>query len=982
LSGCVRKLLVFGGGQMRNLGGRSYLSILKLIFTTVLLTFAIYSCGGSGDEESTTTSQESTTIKGYAVDDYILGGTVEVYDMDTSKLIAKTVTKTKGEFSVDVPKGVNVLIKVVGGKLDEDGDNSTTDNQKTFNKILVSIASTSESSASEEAIMVSPVSTALVASSLGISSSEIIDNTTDPVEIISQQTDKSSIIEKFQEAEDNLSGVLEVLKPVVKNEEDLEKKENIIAKLTNNGQDPETLAEDLEDQKVDQDLQDLIAEETQDNSTASNTEVNDNSTASNTEVNDNSTASNTEENSSSSSSTSSTPITLKGLAYDSPISDATVKIKAVLDNGSVIEIATTTADQNGDWQANIDPEKVPDNSTLMVEVSGEKDGKNVDFKSIVAKKDNIVRKAQNNSYQVDQNQFPELITSNVSTIDYILSVMQQGNLSNLVDDPEAILATIKSQKLEVRKKMAGAIKAFIDYNATLADDNNTLQNLINQLVEKAGDGELTTAEIKQIFGDDDYYKVFEAEHQIIKDYNLKDVFTKTSVTADITAQNIYNALTSGNPLYWKDTEGMYRKIVFYPDNITVTFYVATDSNGNNWIEVSPNSDNDDIKRLWDKLKYDPASWLTKLIYDASEDKLYLTTKTGEKYEVILLDNSSSAYSILLNRVSTSPNWSNLLAFCESDNCSEMPIIQAIYDNTTGDNGTFDNISEFIRAFDNCTYSMTPVASSEMVPGTMPEIVQHGCLLGGLEFSDNNSVKAVEINSIDENGNITKEEFKVGEYTIDNNTIHITLYDPTATDNGSSSQSPIKGDIIITLYDNSTMGNYNNLTLINSSSQSFSETPLRKGLPIMFFSIKEMNLTLFTNEKDVQNFVPPQFALMNALSSSQQTSSTIASLPTQAREMLCNIGHTDNNGSSISCSNNYDNITITINSSSSTTTSSTVYTVDSVGALVNNNTIEGYLQEITPFSFTICWGNSPANCSSETTYVNSDKKNELLGDILK
>ncbi len=647
----------------------------------------------------------------------------------------------------------------------------------------------------------------------------------------------------------------------------------------------------------------------------------------------------------------SSAITLSGTAYDEPIPNATVKIKLVKSDGSETLLATTTADNNGNWTASVNSANIPDNAALIVEVNGTLNGKQVIFKSIIGKGDRIKNKAKDNNGKLTSDEVPELITSNISTVDYVLALLQKGgNTTSLVNDPEAVLATIKAQKLEVRKRMAAAIKAYLDENATLNTSvvsDNSLTGLVKALVEKSADGDLNSTDIQQIFGTDDFYKVYKAEHDIINDRVLKDVFVKGPATSDINLKDFYNNLIN-HSFYWKDSPGFYRKLTFDGNgNVQVTFYFYNETSGN-WTQISSSQYQNY------GLDYDPANWLEKLEYDNNTNKNYLLLKNGEKFEISVLEKSDKAYTLLLTNVSSTPDWDKLLTF--QQNNLNIPLVMAY------GNNSYASIEDFRSAFRNCTFSLDP---------TTGILTSSGCFMGNLQLSDNGSIEVVEPSGT---GVITT--FPIGKWEIDSNInpsiLKITFYDPEGT--GGNNQ--VKGNMIIAIYSSSTMGNHDGINLVNinktqSISTASSTVSLAEGIPIMFFSINTIKLPLFTVEQAVQNFIPPQFVMMENLQENTTQSITSGELPQEAKDMLCSIGNTDQPSSSIDCSSSPIKIII----------GTTQYTMGNTGELLDiNNNYQGHLMDITPFSFTICWGSTPNNCTSTVTYVNTSKQNEIINKI--
>jgi len=111
---------------------------MRKLMSLLTVSMIMFSCGGGGSstEETTTVSSqvpgtettvqqpESTptttsqptapsTLTGYAVDDYILNGTVKVYDIRTGELIANTTT-TEGDLTAENEDTIILDCFVVG----------------------------------------------------------------------------------------------------------------------------------------------------------------------------------------------------------------------------------------------------------------------------------------------------------------------------------------------------------------------------------------------------------------------------------------------------------------------------------------------------------------------------------------------------------------------------------------------------------------------------------------------------------------------------------------------------------------------------------------------------------------------------------------------------------------------------------------------------------------------------------------------------
>ncbi len=621
---------------------------------------------------------------------------------------------------------------------------------------------------------------------------------------------------------------------------------------------------------------------------------------------------------------SGTTVTLSGSVYDAAIPDANVTIKAVFSNGTEVSLGTVKADSTGNWTVSV---PVPDNVTLIAEAEGTVNGKEVKFKSVLGRGETVIDIAEDNGGNVTSADIPDLVTSNISTVDYILSLLQSGgDLKDLTDNPEELLSAIKATKLEVRGKIAAAIKAYLDEGAVLnatATGGDTLSNLISALIRKAADGSLNSTEIQNIFQPGEELKVYKAQYDILNDPILKRVYTDTYKTGSVNGTQLYAAL-SGQTLYWKDYPDFYRKLTFNSNGTIDISYVVY--NGTGWEALTPEN-----ASMWG-FDFDPANWISN--YGVLNDTLYITTWAGERYEVNLLDNTTSTYSILLINRGGLINWSALI---RTANATGVPIVGAY------GNFTYPDIETFRLAYSHCDASNATT-----------------CFLGKLELNGTAGVVS---------GNVTEPipgapiVPVVGEWKIDttNRTLRVVLFGPSLDEADSSMVS----NMVMSIYDSTLMGNYVGTQLFDFAD--FSETgnaTLRDGLPLVYMSYDVLKLPLFRNEAEVQNFVPPSISMLASIEGNV-TSTGSVELPLDARKMLCEIGSTDE-GAVISCSSDYSAITITIGSSD--------YNVDNTGALINGSYV-GHLVEITPFSFT-------ANINNSTqTFTNSTKQSEVLGGIL-
>ena len=667
-------------------------------------------------------------------------------------------------------------------------------------------------------------------------------------------------------------------------------------------------------------------------------------------------SSNSNTSSSSSNSNNGRTITLRGKSYDSPIPNAIIKIKAIKTDGTEEVIKTVTADENGNWNANIDSNNIPQNSILIAETNGTLHGKQVIFKSILGKGREITNLASNHNEQLDSSVIPELTVSNISSVDTTLALLKSNsNKTKLAEKGDILKNVLKVSKLKIRKKIAAAVKAFVDGNATLrdsellgSDTEPKVERLIKTLVVKSVDGKLERDEIRNVFNSTaDYEKFLQAESELLEDNNLREVLIKG--TTELSSYQLFNAL-KGRTFYWKDfPPDIYRKLTISNNgSINATIY-QYDFNSGNWNEVNNATSNSEAQ-------YDPANLVYRLVYDNANDKLYLLTRLGTRFEVSLVSNKDDkVYNLLLtNTNSTNVNWSSLLQFV---NATNIPLVMAY------GNRTYTSINGFINHYSEC--------SSPNNPPLPPD-----CFFGAL-ILDNGKVKISP--SIDnQTGNLA-----VGEYEVQNDTLVIKFYDPDESNQNQQSQaqqqseSEMKGVVVIKLYNPTEMGNFNSLILQDASKINRNGVQLQRGIPLITFQPQTIKLSLFRDEDKVRSYVPPE--LLSIASMEENTSEGGTQLPQDAKETLCDVRQgTDSNGTraTITCNNNQPE-SITIGTST--------YYIDDQGGICQsnqsvcpNNQVVGHILEITPFSFTVELHTN--NTTSTYTFVNHSKKEQVINNM--
>lgn len=108
---------------------------------SLLLISTLSSCGGGGGG-STIVTPQGTTLQdsvGYAVDDYVLGGAVKIYELSSGKLVYETSTVASGYFGVPKELVGGFRIEISEGVQDIDGDPNTLTDQKPFVEQLAAL---------------------------------------------------------------------------------------------------------------------------------------------------------------------------------------------------------------------------------------------------------------------------------------------------------------------------------------------------------------------------------------------------------------------------------------------------------------------------------------------------------------------------------------------------------------------------------------------------------------------------------------------------------------------------------------------------------------------------------------------------------------------------------------------------------------------------------------------------------------------------
>lgn len=119
----------------------------------------VFSCGGgsgSGENSEPAGGETPGVLSGYVVDDYVLNGTVKVYDA-AGNVVATTTSGDFGYFSTSANEGQNYRVVITGGVQDVDGLSSTTNDQRPNTATLTALSLADQS----RQIVVSAISTGI-----------------------------------------------------------------------------------------------------------------------------------------------------------------------------------------------------------------------------------------------------------------------------------------------------------------------------------------------------------------------------------------------------------------------------------------------------------------------------------------------------------------------------------------------------------------------------------------------------------------------------------------------------------------------------------------------------------------------------------------------------------------------------------------------------------------------------------------------------
>ena len=507
-------------------------------------------------------------------------------------------------------------------------------------------------------------------------------------------------------------------------------------------------------------------------------------------------------------SSSSRTITLQGRAYDADLDNGTVYFYKVKDDGTLEQIETAEI-TNGAYSLELDPDELENDARYIIKVDGYRNGKNVKFFSVVGTGGFIQNKAfQNPNATLTDNEVPELVVSNISTADYIYLKLKFGGANKI--KPEELtkaLAKLKVLDLEGRMAVAGAIKAYLDFNATLHNSTWTFKDFIAEVVEKVrDDGKLSDTELNSIFNStQDIEKYSLAVNQIRNDNTLKKVLVQSSL--DYSSQAL-SSLINGTTYYWKPDEmaPFYEEFTFLSNgsiNATHHYY-----NGTGWI-VSPPDFQRNFQRWW-----------------ISSNKVFVENSANVTYSFSVLSDDQKAIA-------------GILTLEDDANIDWYSPATKLYSSRT-----FNSINDFVSAFSGCDSN------------SLGNFTQ--CLLGAFKLSNGNVY--VVIPALIPGGQ--PQTVKVGSYNIDDSQdllkVHIS---PPKFERINQSGTSKAQDLKITFV-------FKRVENPPNDVSKWSDDPADSGPPVqlqtghvLYYDIPEYyKLVLYKRESDAQKVKADPFSM--------------------------------------------------------------------------------------------------------------------------
>jgi hypothetical protein len=131
---------------------------IALLSSLTILAALLSGCGGGQGASTSPLAAADPGRTAYALDDYVVGGTANVYRLGTGTLLYSTTTGEKGAFSWPASLTGDVRVEVVGGYEDIDGLNATSTDRTAFIGTLSAVFNADQSTGP---VLLSAISTGL-----------------------------------------------------------------------------------------------------------------------------------------------------------------------------------------------------------------------------------------------------------------------------------------------------------------------------------------------------------------------------------------------------------------------------------------------------------------------------------------------------------------------------------------------------------------------------------------------------------------------------------------------------------------------------------------------------------------------------------------------------------------------------------------------------------------------------------------------------
>jgi hypothetical protein len=531
-----------------------------------------------------------------------------------------------------------------------------------------------------------------------------------------------------------------------------------------------------------------------------------------------------------SSGTSSSTIKLSGTAYDSAVESGTVTLYRVASDGSLTSVKSVSVSSNGSFSFSLSPGDLDNSTKYVIGVSGTIGGRDLKFFSPLGTGKEINDKAGQGG-TVTEEDIPELVVSNVSTIDYLFLKSKYKNINRISSNEFSdVLAQTKASEMEKRLELAAVIKAYLDEGAQLASNIDDFKELLGEAWKALkDDGKLDTAEVRRLFkSGDDITKFALAKMRMREDRLLKKAlyYGRTSMTS-----TQLESLVSGKTYYVKPSTyaPLYDKIHFN-SNGTITAAVYK-FNGTSWVETNSTEERFPFNR-----------------WQITNATLYMWGQDNIRYKFIpLAVDTKAVKGVLLMHDYSSINW----------------LGGELYDNKT-----YTDINDFVNSFTNCQienlFNATNPTQSQV------HQIMSTCFMGAFQFNATGKKLIFKAPRFDSTGRpVGVDSVEMGKYSITNGVLKITFYpvkDDTKTGGIRIFPDRAKGVIFLKVIDDTlaSQAQQSGVTLNYVWAQPGTNpgTP-QKGNVSAIFGVAEFKAPFYKDEKYVKSKMLDPFAVIYA-----------------------------------------------------------------------------------------------------------------------